>query len=994
MLTYKYKYQLTNHREYIGFEDFYVSPDLSYISGTTSAKFSFSVGDKLWVESAYFPRQEPVVITYEDTVKRNGYILHPVDLLIQYDFLSAYDITKNDTFVTRKVKYVEYNGDVYYQDIGDDLYVSFLIEGRKYSINEADDVLTIQAKAYIEDDKVVVDGITYNVIYNQNLDYITFTDMLGVKVANTAQWDKNNINLTPDYVQKVVINNKQKRTYNTRSVSLFGIRPFIVYDNKKLYLQYLFNETGSIEGFGVVIDGVNYPALEDLTNVNPFSETDYQEALVLDKAMLFIKGVPFEIIPEPAEGVDGGKICVEMEDEHLPFLLGDVINVNTLKNTNKLRLNTDSSGVDYIYVNNQRYNRVANLCDEVVIQTSRYQLTYKGDCASPYIGMMCNCTMSDGTKLYFTVAEINTELNTVVRLQKVKYENNKWIPCYTMRLDDNGHPAYLPANDYAVESHDGIKIGNNKFPVVIDDSQYEVVYVTFPISYELKIVDTLGSNKFICEPNINIDTFQTEVYNEMVSDEITSIVSNDLYVVTKIPNLFGLKRMTAKDWIPNLVAFSGPTSMLGMSGLQTALSFERKKTSFSIPVSLSKPIDGSLNVSNLITTYHYDEQAELSINRIVDMDKDIYTPIIRNGDEIMNVERITFNLHFRTRDLETWQIHDDEGTWQISDGKGTDNKPQINTLKLAANSDFCNWFVTDYYPYNQYNNSGSTVYHDNTFLNNCMKRSDLLGYLYFTTNDVQEKRRKLSGSFLRLTFFDSRNPDKQNMLGTSTIFMDCDRHYETLYSEKYKQPSNMLCYNLTAESLFGNRFESDESTVKDGFSVNYDIKPNVLTECFKPPYNAVSATTNQIYVTEDERGYLPRLDSRIVVSDRYTSTTPSEGFYTYIIKEFADRLRPQTIYMKAEFFHAGVGIKIPMVLATDKSKNAIKDWNLDKLNTFKEGYELSEVYDRLYIPITISYNRKMRQYVYEISKTNNYLDSVKDGNSLIFNLFELKTKAQ
>lgn len=986
MLTYKYKYQLTNNREYIGFEDFYVSPDLSYISGTTSAEFSLSVGDKLWVESAYFPRQEPVVITDEDTVKRNGYILHPVDLLIQYDFLTTHDITQNNTFVTRKVKYVEYNGDVYYQDINDNLYVSFLIEGRKYSINEADDVLTIQAKAYIEDDKVVVDGITYNVIYNQNLDYTTFTDILGVKVANTTQWDKHNINLTPDYVQKVVINNQPKKTYNTRSVSSFGIKPFIVYNDKKLYLQYLYNETGTIEGFGVIIDGVHYPALTDLTNVNPFSRTDYQEALVLDRAMLFINDVPFEIIPEPVEGVEGGQICVEMEDEHLSFLLGDVINLNTLTNTNKLRLNTDSSGVDYIYLNNKRYSRIANLCDEVVIQTSRYQLTYDGDCAAPYIGMMCNCTMSDGSKLHFTVAEINTELNTIVRLQKVKYENNKWMPCYTMRLDDNGHPAYLPANDYPVETHDGIKIGNYKFPIVIDDnSPDEVVYVTFPISYELKIVETLGSNKFICEPNINRDTFKTDVYDGMVADEIIAVTSNDLYVVTKMPNLFGVKRMTAKDWIPDLVVFTGPTSMLGMSGLQTALSFERKNTSFSIPVSLSKPIDGSLNISNLITSYHYDEQAELNINRIVDMDKDIYTPIIREGNKIMNVERITFNLHFRTRDLETWQIHEDEGIY---------NESPTNTLKLAANSDFCNWFITDYYPYNQYNNSGSTVYHNNTFLNNCMKRSDLLGYLYFTTNDVQEKRRKLTGSFLRLTFFDSKNPEKQNMLGTSTIFMDCDRHYETLYSDKYKQPSNMLCYNLTAESLSGNRFKDDISTIKDGFSVNYSIKPNVLTDCFMVPNNEVSGTTKQIYVTEDEHGYLPRLDSRLVISDRYTSTTSSEGFYTYIIKEFADRLKPKTVYMKAEFFHAGVGVKIPMVLATDRSKNAIKDWDLNKLNTFKEGYELSEVYDRLYIPITISYNRNMRQYVYEISNKNNYLNSVKDGNNLIFNLFELKTKAQ
>ena len=88
--------------------------------------------------------------------------------------------------------------------------------------------------------------------------------------------------------------------------------------------------------------------------------------------------------------------------------------------------------------------------------------------------------------------------------------------------------------------------------------------------------------------------------------------------------------------------------------------------------------------------------------------------------------------------------------------------------------------------------------------------------------------------------------------------------------------------------------------------------------------------------------YQPTLNSKIIVKDRLAGKNSSEGFYSYILKAFANKKEPQTIYMKAEFFHAGIGIKIPMVIATDTDKNAIQndEWS-GKLAEFKKGYDLN-----------------------------------------------------
>ena len=129
--------------------------------------------------------------------------------------------------------------------------------------------------------------------------------------------------------------------------------------------------------------------------------------------------------------------------------------------------------------------------------------------------------------------------------------------------------------------------------------------------------------------------------------------------------------------------------------------------------------------------------------------------------------------------------------------------------------------------------------------------------------------------------------------------------------------------------------------------------------------------------------YQLKLDSRIVVSDRYENVfTSSEGFYAYILKEFADKKKEQTIYMKAEFFHAGIGVKIPMLIPTRKNDNneyvAIKndEWTEDVYKEFISGYDLNSVFDRLYVPITIKYSEKHRKFIYFVGDEGCYSDVV------------------
>ena len=229
-------------------------------------------------------------------------------------------------------------------------------------------------------------------------------------------------------------------------------------------------------------------------------------------------------------------------------------------------------------------------------------------------------------------------------------------------------------------------------------------------------------------------------------------------------------------------------------------------------------------------------------------------------------------------------------------------------LYFRDRSDSEEWATNDAMGWNQYklDDSGNfKVVSDRT-------KGDLLGYLGFTDDDVYYRKNKLSKSFLRLSFYDSNNPLTQMLLYYSTIFIDSNE----LYS-KYVRNINK------------------------------------------------KKTGSEISLVNDTKLGDDNLTVSFSVSDRYDRTKSSEGFYLYLFPDGIKDGSTRTIYMKAEFNHAGYGKTVPLICPNNKVR--LLDFNDDNFPTSlidEDNVDLKELYRQLYIPITIKYDKKVNDFVY------------------------------
>ena len=1014
MLTYSYKIKTPSNKEEIEVNDFYISSDLSHASGTTSPQHSFDVGDKLTVNTDYYPRPVFVKVISCDTVKRNGYITYYKDLPIK---LALYSDYRNGQLESLLVKFIELDGNTYFQNMSNSLYTTFIVDGELFSAGNNDTVVSVKCKAYVEDGYTIIDGIKYGV--NINKLSVTFTDFEGKPFKKPDTWDISNVNVRYEYVKKFSVSNGETNMLQVYSIKRYGFRPYINYKSDRMYFDYLYNNSGIKTGFGLKINGIEYPVLslaDDNGNYsysgddyfpynNPYDK-NYYTSTDSNKDYIVIDGITYDIYFDADEVDDSDIICIET-NENLPILIDDkLVAVNT-DIEYMLRMESDSSGNTYTYFNDHRYEKIRNLCDCVNINGTEYQLEYDGNTENPLIGQTASCTLDDGEVLTFRVAEVDDIEHRVVSLWKTKVESDGSVTnAYTMSYID-GSPnktIYTNAKKYTVNSYDGIKIGDKCFRVerAVTDAgggnvAYEYVMMNWSQEFNFVVVDTIGCNKILCKLDIDRRNFTAVEANSIIDNSIDILTSNGGFSILKRTNTFGKKLLVYSEWLSDVLDYDRSVSIYELSGIKNKIHFIVANDSMTFPVNLSKSIDTSLNKTNLITNFHYNEVADEVINKIVDMEKDMYSPVFRDSSsgEITDVEKIEFNLHFRTRDLESWKMIQDEGIYTSSDDNG--DKKVDNSIGNM----FSNWFVTDYYPYNAYLDSNSSAYRTeggkktpDSFIDNNMNNSDLLGFLYFTTNDVQTKRKKLEKSFLRLTYFDSRNPLSQNMLGTSTIYLDCDRYFDVLSNAHegifYEDVAQSLDIDRVTKGIMDSNGAVTPISAGDKVAVNKNTVPGVLKEAFivsSGDYTTVSG----LAINNMENA--PRLDSRITIGDMFSDSLSSEGFYSYILKAFSNKKVEQTIYMKAEFFHAGIGIKIPMMLAVDKDDKAVSEWTLDKLSDFKAGYDLKDIYNKMYTPIVISYSKELRKFVYRISDEMNYSVATKNGNKLRFNLFELKIKA-
>ena len=135
-------------------------------------------------------------------------------------------------------------------------------------------------------------------------------------------------------------------------------------------------------------------------------------------------------------------------------------------------------------------------------------------------------------------------------------------------------------------------------------------------------------------------------------------------------------------------------------------------------------------------------------NPVIDMEKVKFAPYLKNNT---SASGIVFNLHFRTRtDLnESWR-YDENSEWYW-------------------NPDYCKNGST--YEENGIINYGDIPNHVNMNEGH-VNGSDMLYYLGFTDEDVQNQKNKIKKSFIRLSFYDDINPLTQKLLYYSTVFFD------------------------------------------------------------------------------------------------------------------------------------------------------------------------------------------------------------------------------
>lgn len=374
-----------------------------------------------------------------------------------------------------------------------------------------------------------------------------------------------------------------------------------------------------------------------------------------------------------------------------------------------------------------------------------------------------------------------------------------------------------------------------------------------------------------------------------------------------------------------------------------------------------------LQKEQLMADYLTDMRAK-SINKINDMEKDVYHPVQwdnEKNEKKNDIYQIIFNLHFREHRYDDWNAAPDS-YWNgviFDDGK--------KELKLMNGSE---QEELGYFSYNK----------DDWDRSN---QSDLLCYLNFTNEDIRYQKSKLKKSFLRLLFFDSMNPADQNLLAYSTVFID-------------------------SGALFSKYVRHFEGEGFSALNYNGDIVLSTSLDLNGIRINREPMYDSGIYNEYKDDLEDVRLSSQLVIKDRYNSTSSSEGFYLYLWRDNDNGIIPSDLYMKVEFNHAGYGRTIPFMMPyedkDDNNKGKIKtfkeiveDWNPIKNEDENEdknkdkyvGYGIKRYLKYSYIHLKYQYDETDKRHVYYVD-TDLYKGTDKSiygiDNTMKFDLYEAK----
>ena len=987
MLKYSIKVNEKNiKREEMSWGEKFLSQDLSYISGVTSPSYHLEKYSIMPSTNSIVSSDSTLRIN-STNVYRNGYCILRNK---KYDINTLRVCMHNGNGMEYKyVKYIEYNGKYYYGVFDENTkQYQFVIDGILIDNNGniEDGILSVETNYkpdesvetnddsykyvsfdtifWIENGTITIDGTTY--LYDANENCIHLSDgSIVTKYTDISDCDGIDIRYdkTPKEVTKFILTKAfDSLLCNYSKITYCSYLYFINVNGNFYYIVEEKNTEGKTE-FVCYIDDERYNLLieykkkgessddemkkyyAELTeeNLNEYGIYNSYNYNSLKSLSLYVRvkcdgeykyaKVEHQII----NANSGDRVLLQITDDYSNIGVGDIIKV-TLDEDARLKVFRQGNEEFVIYKGN-RYNLIANLCDTVTIGDYEYDLSYingnkEGDC----------------------IVSIN---GNDVTMSLVKINDIWYVKPYNLIVSAN------TVNDttyYKINEYDGVIINGEKYKRYrkYEEEKVEIencVVTDLNDSYYLEIDDILGKNNLSCKAFLPSFTLSQETETEINSYIISRIMSDDIRI-DKCNKIFGVVEIT--PYIPFYNSNSINENVFSSDyyfNLFSSLKLFCNVGYISIKLPIISKSGGDPIQSDIVNSKFFDKEREKAINPIIDMEKDIYYPKYINSDngvyngsytdfkyngsytDFNPISEIRVNLHFRTRNLDTWKI--DESS---------------------------NWFITDYYPYQDI-----ILSQDKKELKALMEASDLVGLLGFTNNDVYYQKSKIGKSFLRFSYYDSIDPQNQTLLATSTVFMDEHSLFKKYIDNSRK---NVNIYKTISETSATTCI--DKITVESEF-VDEKKKSSKATTCDK----------KNIKIDENKR-----LGSRLIISNKYNTDTSSEGFYIYMFKEYSKNLHPRQIFMKVDFNHAGVGLSLPFIkpmswekVGDNEELTPQEPLGLDS-EELKDGILLEQKYAQDYIPLYAVYDFKNKEYAYVFDKR--YV-TVEDGIASL-NLFELKIK--
>lgn len=927
-------------REKMSWDEKFLSQDLSYVSGVTSTSYHLEKYGMIPASNSMVSSDATLRVVSEN-VHRNGYCLI---LGKEYD-------VKKVKVGEKDINYIEVNGTFYYEVKGKYVIDNMLkqdddkksvISGEVIVHSGSKDSVNIDTIVWIEDGKVTIDGITY--WYDENEEKITLDGVYFIDNYESVTKCKDikffNFKSTIEVTKFKLTKAFDEIGYDYSKVSYCSYLYFINFNGECHNIAFTKDKDDGSFTFFCDYNGKELPLFfkvsDDYIELNSANLASNGIEWVYDYESLksitsYVKvscedgDVYVEVEHDVISANDGDRVLVQLSDSYTSFGIGDVITFHNDDSTEELKVYGDEN--EFVVYNGNKIGLVKNLCDTVTIENYEYPIHYVNG-------------RNEGKDCVIDVDGSNVLMQLVSKDGKMSVKPYGYVIA-------KGHNVATNDVFYNINEYDGVTINGKSYKRYKNDSE-NIIPTDLPSKYMLEVDDVVGSSILVCKAFLPTEGLTKNEYIAIGKETLQMVVgASSALRLTSINKIFGVMEITPLlPFSKKSSDYEDITSSKYYYDLFDSLSLYCSMGYVSVKFPMTMHVGDDTIQDNIVENDFFEHEKRLAINPIIDMEKDVYSPkyIDKNGkyngsDTVfLPISEIRVNLHFRTRDLDTWKVN--EGFNLVDSNGKTDG-----------------WFVTDYYPY-----SGNTKMKDKNGNNiDLMEVSDLVGLLNFTNDDIYYQKSKVGKTFLRFSYYDSIDPNRQMLLATSTVFMDEHTLFKKFIDNSRK---NVNTYSLV----------SAEKNTRDlnKISVMSELKDG-----------------NSVVIEESNR-----LSSRFVITNKYDTDTSSEGFYIYMFKEYSENLHPREIFMKVEFNHAGIGTTIPFIKPMSWAKGGSSNiwFPKEELSVgsteMKNGVELEKKNAQDYIPLYAVYDFKNKEYVYVFDKR--YV-TVNDGVASI-NLFELKLR--